>query len=408
MHFADTHFGVELYGRHDPETGLNSRLQDFRKSLNCAVDHALDAGVHLALFAGDAYKTRDPRQTDQREFAGCIRRLTDRGVPVVLLTGNHDMPAIRGRAHAIEIYRTLGVTNVHVLSKPELLTVETAAGPVRIAPMPYLIKGYSVAREEFQGKTLDQTRAMLEDRYILYIEQMAQEVIEAADDIPTVLLGHFWANGAALSSWQKSYFDVNEPQVPLSALTSAAFEYVALGHIHKHQDLNRYSKPPVVYCGSPDRIDFGEKDETKGYVLVELRKGGAEYRHVELDSSRSLLDIDVDATDENPTETILNAIARHSLRDAIVKLTYHINDGQQANVRDRDIREALAPAFMVVSINRRIRRDAAIRSRMLTETRTPREALDLFIDTQETLVPRKQELMSAADVLIRQLQEEPV
>jgi exonuclease SbcD len=408
MHFADTHFGVELYGRHDPETGLNSRLQDFRKSLNCAVDHALEAGVHLALFAGDAYKTRDPRQTDQREFAGCIRRLTDRGVPVVLLTGNHDMPAIRGRAHAIEIYRTLGVTNVHVLNRPELLTVETTAGPVRIAPMPYLIKGYSVAREEFQGKTLDQTRAMLEDLYIQYIEQMAQQVLDASDDVPTVLLGHFWANGATLSSWQKSYFDINEPQVPLSALTNTAFDYVALGHIHKHQDLNRHSKPPVVYCGSPDRIDFGERDETKGYVLVELRKGGAEYKHVELDSSRSLLDIDVDATDDNPTETILQAIARHSLRDAIVKLTYHINDGQQANVRERDIREALDPAFMVVSINRRIRRDAAIRSRMLTESRTPREALELFIDTQETLVPRKQELMSAADVLLRQLQEEPV
>src|ERR1041385_5949474 len=129
MHFADTHFGVELYGRLDPETGLNSRLKDFRKSLTSAIELALDQGVHLAVFAGDAYKTRDPRQTEQREFAACIRQLTDRGVPVVLLTGNHDMPAIRGRAHAIEIYRTLGVTNVHVLNRPELLRVETAAGP---------------------------------------------------------------------------------------------------------------------------------------------------------------------------------------------------------------------------------------------------------------------------------------
>src|SRR5690349_23838648 len=116
MHFADTHFGVELYGRLDPETGLNSRLVDFRKSLTRAIERALEEGVHLAVFAGDAYKTRDPRQTDQREFAGCIRLLTDQGIPVVLLTGNHDMPAIRGRANAIEIYRTLGVTNVHVMS----------------------------------------------------------------------------------------------------------------------------------------------------------------------------------------------------------------------------------------------------------------------------------------------------
>src|SRR5437016_14192423 len=128
MHFADTHFGVELYGRLDPETGMNTRLKDFRKSLTGAIERALEEGIHIAVFAGDAYKTRDPRQTDQREFAACIRRLTDRGVPVVLLAGNHDMPAVRGRAHAVEIYRTLGVTNVHVISKPETIRVETGAG----------------------------------------------------------------------------------------------------------------------------------------------------------------------------------------------------------------------------------------------------------------------------------------
>jgi len=406
MHFADTHFGVELYGRLNPETGLNSRLSDFRKSLMEAIDKALQEGIHLAVFAGDAYKTRDPRQTDQREFASCIRQLTDRGIPVVMLTGNHDMPAIRGRANAMEIYRTLGVTNVHVASRPEMLMIETAAGPVRIAPMPYLIKGYSVAREEFQGKTLDQTREMLENRYVEYLDHLAAEVEQANDDIPTILLGHFWATGASLSSWQKGYLDINEPQVPLSALTNPAFDYVALGHIHKHQDLNRHGQPHVVYCGSPDRIDFGEKDETKGFVLVELRKGGAQYRHIEVGGGRPLLDIDVRAEEDEPTEKILSAIRAHSLRNAIVKLTYHINEGQQSQVREREIREALAAAFMVVSINRKIRRDSTIRSRMLTESRTPREALELFIDTQETLKPRKEPLMAAAEILIRELREE--
>jgi len=408
MHFADTHFGVELYGRLDPETGLNTRLQDFSKSLTRAIEMALDEGVHLAVFAGDAYKTRDPRQTDQREFASCIRRLTDRGVPVVLLTGNHDMPAIKGRAHAIEIYRTLGVTHVHVLNRPQLLTVETAAGPVRIAPMPYLIKGYSVARDEFQGKTLDQTREKLESLYVDYIAHMAEQVRAAADDVPTILLGHFWASGATLSSWQRGYFDVNEPQVPVSALTDPAFDYVALGHLHKHQDLNRNGQPHVVYCGSPDRIDFGEKDEAKGFVIVELRKGGADFRHIETGGSRALLDIDVpiSANDENPTETILAAIRKHRLRDAVVKLSYQIDEAKQGQVREREIREALAPAFMLVSINRKVRRDTAIRSRMLTESLAPRQALELYIETQETLKPRKEQLMAAADRLIADMRED--
>src|SRR5690349_9813188 len=133
MHFADTHFGVENYGRLDPATGLNTRLIDFKRAVCSAIEVALAEGVQLAVFAGDAYKSRDPSQTHQREFADCIRRLTQAGVPVVMLTGNHDIPNVRGRAHAMEIYRTLGVTNVHIVSRPEILVIETSGGPVQIA-----------------------------------------------------------------------------------------------------------------------------------------------------------------------------------------------------------------------------------------------------------------------------------
>jgi exonuclease SbcD len=406
MHFADTHFGVELYGRLDPETGLNTRLQDFKRSLLKAVDLAIDAGIELAVFAGDAYKTRDPRQTDQREFADCIRRLTDQGIPVVLLAGNHDMPAIRGRAHAVEIYRTLGVTHVHVLSRPDSILIKTASGPVRIAAMPYLLKGLSVAREEFQGKTLEETRLLLEAKYVDYIGALADDIREAHDEIPTILLGHFWARGARLSSWQQGYFNLAEPQVPLAALTDPAFDYVALGHIHKHQDLNRQGQPHVVYSGSPDRIDFGEKDEEKGFVLVDLYKGGADYAFVSVDEGRNLLDIQVDAECEEPTERILVEVKKHSLRNAIVKLTYRIGHGRQGLVREKEIREALSPAFMVVSITPKVQRDAAARSRLLTESRSPREALDLYIDTRPEWQARKAQLLAYAEPLFKELQEE--
>ena len=54
-------------------------------------------------------------------------------------------------------------------------------------------------------------------------------------------------------------------------------DYVALGHIHKHQVLH-YASPPVVYAGSIDRVDFGEEHEDKGWVLVDLpEKGRAEW-----------------------------------------------------------------------------------------------------------------------------------
>jgi exonuclease SbcD len=406
MHFADTHFGVELYGRLDPDTGLNTRLKDFKESLLAAMEEALEAGIQLAVFAGDAYKTRDPRQTDQREFAYCIRRLTDNEIPVVLLVGNHDMPAIKGRANAIEIYRTLGVTNVHVLSRPEVIVVETAGGPVRIAAMPYLIKGYSVAREEFHGKSLEETQHLLEQKYVDYLGLLADEVRAANDDLPTILVGHFWAQGAKLSSWQQSYFSPLEPQVPFSALADPAFDYVALGHIHRHQDLNPSGQPHIVYAGSPDRIDFGEKDEKKGFVLVDVYKGGADYEHVEMAVGRPLLDIVVNAECEEPTERILAEIKRYTLRDAIVKLTYHISQEKSGLVREKEIRDALSAAFMTVAIHRKVERDSRARNRFLDETRGPREALELYIETKENLLPRKAQLMEYAEPLFAALAEE--
>ena len=277
---------------------------------------------------------------------------------------------------------------------------------MRVCAMPYLIKGYSIAREEFQGKTLEETRLMLEGKYVEYLAFLADEVREADDATPTILLGHFWANGAKLSSWQNSYFNLLEPQVPLSALTDPAFDYVALGHIHKHQDLNSGGQPHVVYSGSPDRIDFGEKDETKGFVLVELRKGGAEYRFVPVSEGRTLLDIDVNADVDEPTETILTEVKKHSLKNAIVKLTYHISQARAAAVREREIREALAPAFMVVALNRKVERDQAARSRLLTESKSPREALELYIETKDTFKPRKEQLMAFAEPLFQELDAE--
>jgi exonuclease SbcD len=403
MHFADTHFGVENYGRLDPSTGLNTRLLDFKRSLCTAIDIALERGVQLAVFAGDAYKSRDPSQTHQREFAECLRRLTERGVPVVMLTGNHDIPNMRGRAHAMEIWRTLGVQGVHVIERPEVLVVQTPGGPVQIAGMPYQMRGFMLAREELAGKSTDEIRVAMEERYSAGLKELAQK---CDPDLPTILMGHFWARNARLSSWQQGYFNVNEPQIDLADLTQPPFDYVALGHIHRHQDLNKGKQPPVVYSGSPDAIDFGEKDEPKGFVLVELVKGNTTFEHVEVPGRRALIEIEVDAEGENPTETILEAIQRHNLRDAIVRLTYRTTPELLPMIRDKEIREALAPAFLIVAIRREVARDHRTRMKALTESLDPREALLHYLEQSDKLSKRKDELMSYADLLLDELRKE--
>lgn len=404
MHFADTHFGVETYGRLDPATGLNTRLVDFRESLCRTIDDALQRGIDMALFAGDAYKGRDPSQTQQREFAHCIRRLTDAGVPVVMLTGNHDVPNVRGRAHAVEIYRALGVQNVHILNKPDVIVVETATGPVQIASMPYLMKGFMLAREDFLGQSADEVRRLMEAKYHDHIDELAEQVDRT---LPTVLLGHFWVRNARLSAWQQNYFNVNEPQVPVGDLArQGVFDYVALGHIHRRQDLNKGSQPPVVYPGSPDRIDFGERDEAKGYVYVKLRKGLAEAEFVTVPGQRELIDLDVEADGEAPTEQILEEIGSRSLLGNIVRLTYHVSGEKLPLIREKDIRQALSSAFMVVALRCDVRRDHASRSQILTESLDPLQALSHYLDQTEKGRKRKDDILPYAELLLEELRRE--
>ena len=399
MHFADAHFGIETYGRIDPETGLNSRLLDFRRSLEHAIEKALEARVHLALFAGDAYKSRDPNQTQQREFAGCIKRLTDAGIPVVMVTGNHDLPNARGRANAVEIYRTIGVRDVHILSRPEVMSIETAAGPIQIAGMPYLLRSAILSRDEVRNKSIEETTGLMVQKYSDYIGYLADQLDPA---IPSVLLGHFWIKNAKVSG-QNSYLNVAEPEVLVSTVANPAFDYVAMGHIHRFQDLNKRANPPVVYCGSVDRIDFGEKAEEKGFVLAEVRKGSASYDFVSV-PTREFVEIEVDADAEDPTERIVKAIGEKQIGDAVVKLVYHIPEDKVALVREAEIREALSSAFMVVSITKDVARDtSASRSRLLTESLDPVRALEMYFDSSDDLRKRRTRLMDYARPLIDEL-----
>ena len=98
LHLADIHLGMENYGRTDPATGLSTRLGDFLRTLDEALDWALDNDVHLVLIAGDVYKNRDPSPTVQREFARRIARLSKAGLPTYLIVGNHDLPNAWARA----------------------------------------------------------------------------------------------------------------------------------------------------------------------------------------------------------------------------------------------------------------------------------------------------------------------
>ncbi|MCX6004107.1 MAG: exonuclease subunit SbcD, partial [Chloroflexi bacterium] len=118
LHFADTHIGVETYGTLDPSSGLSTRVLDELKALDTVLDYAVDNKVDLVLFCGDAYKSREPSQTHQREFARRIRRLSEAAIPTVIVVGNHDIPGSPGKANSVEIFETLDIEHIYIANRP--------------------------------------------------------------------------------------------------------------------------------------------------------------------------------------------------------------------------------------------------------------------------------------------------
>jgi exonuclease SbcD len=396
LHFADLHLGVENYGRTNPETGLSTRLEDFLNALDHLVDYALDNKVDLVLFCGDAYRSREPTQTQQREFARRINRLATNDIPVFLLIGNHDLPNAVGRATSTEIFDTLAVKNVYVSNRPAVFTIPTKSGQVQIVSLPWLRRSALLTREETKNLTFEQINQKMEEALTAAI---AAKVKELDPGLPSILAAHVWVTGAKVGS-EGSMTIGQEHALMLSSVANPAFDYVALGHIHRHQVLQE--KPPVVYAGSLERLDFSEAGDEKGFYLVEIGDGDeAGRRAVSFEfhpvAGRRFITIDVNIApdDAGPTATVLKAIAEHEdeLKDTVVRLTISLPAELEGELRDGEIRDALRAAHYL-TIARDIRRESRLRlGEIAAEEITPLDALKTYLQSRKGLSPERAELL---------------
>lgn len=393
LHFADLHLGVENYGRPDPATGLHTRLLDFLRSFDELLEYALVEPVDLLLFAGDAYKNRDPNPTHQREFARRIHRLASANIPVFLLIGNHDIPRTAGRANTLDIFATLEVPNVYVCRKPATYQIPTRAGPVQIVGLPWIVRSHLLSREEHKNLSLSE----IEELTLSKVENILDKQLEGLNpDLPTILAVHGAVQGATYGS-ERSVMLGQELVLPLGLVKKAAFDYVALGHIHRHQVL-RQKHPPIVYAGSVDRIDFGEEKEAKGFVLAEVERGKAQYKFVELASTRRFVTIEVQADGAEPMAQVQEAIAAHDIREAVVRLIIHTTMEKNRLLHDNEIHKLLSEAFKVATVVRDVERVSRLRlgSDQTIEQMTPLEVLERYLQVRQVPKGRIEKLLEYA------------
>jgi exonuclease SbcD len=320
LHFADAHIDMANYGRHDPETGLPLRVLDFLRSLDIIVNAAIEEKVDMVIFAGDAYKDRSPAPTFQREWGKRIIRLSRAKIPTLLLVGNHDLSPATGRAHAIQEFDTLEVPYVRVLQKPDFLKPEHLWDlPVQVIAMPWVSRSGLMASIEVSGTDPREVFSKIESR----ISELVEDWINEADrNLPLIFTAHASVEGAMFGA-ERMVMLGSDLVLPTSLVKDTRLDYVALGHIHKPQNLNEGYHPPVIYPGSIERVDFGEAMDDKFYVIADVACGETKVEWRKIDGTRPFIERRTTLqSSENVTEFLcFNMPDPKHMAGAIVKLT---------------------------------------------------------------------------------------
>lgn len=404
LHFADAHIDMANYGRHDPQSGLPLRVLDFLRALDAIVDAAINEKVDLVLFAGDTYRDRSPSPTFQREWGKRIMRLSHAGITTLLLIGNHDLSPATHRAHAVQEFDTLEVPHIHVLNKVTLLTPAQLEGkPVQVLALPWISRSGIMAAHEMSAMNMDEINNALSEK----IKKRLDFHLEEADpQLPLILLAHTTVQGAIYGN-ERTVMLGNDLVLSPALVRNPRFDYVALGHIHKFQDLNPGNHPPVIYPGSIERVDFGEAKDEKYYVIADVKPGETNYQAHKIPGTRKFIDLRLELTSEQDmNEKILAVLPAPSvLEGAIVRLIVTYPSQWEGVINEVELKARTSMTFEFHLVKRALN---DIRKRLqegdkTASSMTPLELLDRYWEVSQIDEVERQTLKALA----KNIMEEP-
>ncbi|NWF64555.1 MAG: exonuclease SbcCD subunit D [Chloroflexi bacterium] len=399
LHFADAHIDMTNYGRHDPVSGLPLRVLDFLKSLDTIVDTAIERKVDLVIFAGDAYKDRSPAPTFQREWGKRIMRLSQAKIPTLLLVGNHDISPSIGRAHALQEFKTLQVPYVKVLDAPKLLTpAELWDVPLQVIALPWVARSGLMASLEMSAEKPEDIYSNIESR----ISDLMEDMLSKTDDsLPVILTAHASVEGAKFGG-ERLVMLGNDLVLTSSLVKNPKFSYVAMGHIHKPQDVNEGYQPPVIYPGSIERVDFGEAKEDRYFVIADVEKGrDTEVEWIQLTGVRKFIDRRAVLTSsESVTESLKAALPTpKEMSEAIIRLVVEYPREWDSLIDEAALRKYAADAFEFHFVKRpRVESRARIDEGQVVSSLSPLDLLEQYFKASK--VSNADELKALAQEII--------
>jgi DNA repair exonuclease SbcCD nuclease subunit len=323
---ADTHLGFDLPLR--PRIKRRRRGLDFFANFERALMPALKGKVGAVVHGGDVlYRSKVPARLVEMAFEP-LKQVADSGIPVYLVPGNHERSTVPHGHLAAH-------PNIYLFDRPRTYHLQTASGSLALAGFPFVRTGI---RKDFLTR-LGQTgwQRTQADTHILCIHQSVDGAVV----------------GPVGYTFRYAHDVIRTSDIP------PGFAAVLAGHIHRFQVLQKDLKgktlnAPVFYPGSIERTSFAEKDEPKGYLILEFEASGTSagtlrnWNFHEL-PARPMIQLDLHAAAMNSSQiqSWIQSRLYEIPADSVVKLKVHgkISAEAMAVIRAPALR-ALAPSTM--------------------------------------------------------------
>jgi exonuclease SbcD len=386
LHTGDWHVGKVLKGL--------ARFDEHVAVLGEIVDIARRETVDVVLVAGDVFESAAPPAEAQRLAYTTLLALRATGAEVAVIAGNHDhgdaFEAVRG---------VFGAAGVTVLGRPAradaggvvTLDVGRAGERLRLSLLPFVSQRGVVRAEQLMAMDAAEVSGLYSERLRNVVAALTAEFTL---DAVNVVMAHGFVRGGVLGGGERDAQTVNDYAISPLAFP-ASCSYVALGHLHRRQQVA--GACPIWYPGSPIGVDFGEENDDKGVLIVDVEPGlPARVRPVPLASARRLLTV------EGTLEELSARAEAGELGDALLRVK--ISEPGRPGLAD-DVR-ALLPNAIDIRLSTATAGDATTEDHELRHLgRSPHDLFAAYMTAQhvadERLIALFQELLDDDSQVVR-------
>lgn len=421
IHLADIHYGINRHSKMDAKESLPEITLLCEDYLSRVVKYAVEKDADFFLICGDIFHSSNPTTTQMKRFAKILKPLIDSGIQIIMVAGNHDQPKHEARSSPVDLFSTIAeifsegaktfITTAS--SKPEYVDLESKKGEkARFYLLPYVhpmqaLKVYEKQKGEGGSMDTESVRRIWVEVLSEQIERFVTRSKKLEKVDASILCCHLATSNASIGNLDLLISGFDET-LPFDVLQNNLFDYVALGHAHKHQHVS--NTPPVVYSGSIHHISFNEEGEEKGFVDVIIENGKTTWSFVKLDV-RPYTTIKVDASgSSDPTGEIIREIEKIRSKDerkifgAVVRLIVTIKSESLDLINSERIYGALKDASFCLKPEFEII-DGIIDKPSIPEELGPMQALKKYLMSEKFGEEEIAAILALGEDIIREVEE---